>query len=156
MKKLLAVIAAIGMMSIGSTAVFAENAVSDDEYGIMLISEDGIADGDDYADDGTGVVPISMDNAPDQSSVMPVDNSDSGNVSILESEDEVQPEPDVDNGTDEVEVPTVDNPETGVTLGIAAAIICGVLVIGCVIFSIISKKKKGGKGKKPNNSAKKK
>lgn len=154
MKKLLAVIAAVGMMNIGVLTAFAEN--SDDGYEVMPVNGDIIVDGDDYVDDGSGILPISLDDDFDQSSVTPDETEENGNVSILESEDEVQPEPDAGSETDETELPTVENPETGVTLGIAAAIICGVLVIGCVIFSIISKKKKGGKGKKPNNSAKKK
>lgn len=37
---------------------------------------------------------------------------------------------------------TAANPSTGVNLGITAAIICGVLLVGCVVFGIITKKKK--------------
>ncbi|MGN0596175.1 MAG: hypothetical protein ACI4J1_02450 [Ruminiclostridium sp.] len=135
MKKLLAVIAAVGMISVGTTGVFAEDTVqSDEEYQIMLVSQE----------------------AEDQSTVLPEDNS----VSILESEEEALPEPDVEEEEEqeqeETEAPTVDNPETGVTLGIAAAVVCGVLVIGCIVFSIISKKKKGGKGGNSKKPAKKK
>ena len=133
MKKLLAVIAAVGMMSVGATSAFAENAVqSDEEYQIMLISNE----------------------ENDQSTVLPEDNS----VSILESEEETLPEPDPEEEEEqeETEASAVDNPETGVTLGIAAAVICGVLVIGCIVFSVISKKKKGGKGGNQRKPAKKK
>ena len=132
MKKLLAVIAAVGMISVGTASAFADNSVqSDEEYQIMLVSEE-----------------------EDQSTVLPEDNS----VSILESEEETLPEPDVEEEEEqeETEAPAVDNPETGVTLGIAAAVICGVLVIGCIVFSIISKKKKGGKGGNSKKPAKKK
>ncbi len=37
---------------------------------------------------------------------------------------------------------TAANPATGVNLGVTAAVVCGLLVVGCIIFTIISKKKK--------------
>lgn len=37
---------------------------------------------------------------------------------------------------------TAENPSTGVNIGITAAVICGVIVVGCIVFGIITKKKR--------------